>query len=123
MIYIRIELHPGGNKSKARLLSEATIANVGGSDSLGNYQCLFSKVGGFGWKEKLNYPLNKILRKVNVDGFPRKRLYAHDLLLRALVAAFGDRNLPKPDQLFTTAEHNLDNETEAESILSNKHWQ
>ncbi len=98
MIYVRIELWPGGNKNKASVLSEATIANVGETETSGSYQCLFSKRGGFGWHDKVNYPLNKILRKVKVDSFPRKRLYAHDLLLRALTAAFGDRNLPKQEQ-------------------------
>jgi hypothetical protein len=34
-----------------------------------------------------------VLRRGEIKGFPRLRLYAHDLLFRALRSAFGERNL------------------------------
>jgi hypothetical protein len=94
MIYVRIEMWPHGDKSRARILSEATIANVGGDATHGNYEAMFSKVGGFKSDVRERKP-KATLRAVLVKDFPRKRLYAADLLLRALVAAFGERNAVK----------------------------
>ena len=39
MVYVRIELWPGGDRTQARLLQEATIINDGtGTADEGNYQ-------------------------------------------------------------------------------------
>lgn len=48
MVYVRIEIWPGGRRSLARVLGEATITNDGtGSEDTGNYRVLLSKIGGF----------------------------------------------------------------------------
>lgn len=47
MIYIRIELWPGGNRHRAKTLSEVVIANVGGDQEEGIYNAYKSEEGGF----------------------------------------------------------------------------
>jgi len=85
MIYIRIEMWPKGDKTKARLLGEGQIANVGGTAANGNYTVKllkspeYAKTSGT-WKSG------------HVEGFPRVRLGPWDLLLRALQSCVGDRN-------------------------------
>lgn len=37
MLYVRVEIWPYGDRSRARLLQEMTIANVGGDYERGNY--------------------------------------------------------------------------------------
>ncbi len=94
MIYIKIELWPGGNKAADRTLQEAIIYNTGGDQSIGEYAYKFSKVGGFKSDDNMvrTGRVKNVLRAGEIKGFPRLRLYAHDLLYRALRAAFGDRN-------------------------------
>lgn len=36
-VYVRVELWPGGDRAKAKLLQEAIIANVGGTGAHGDY--------------------------------------------------------------------------------------
>ena len=93
MIYVRIELRPGGNKARARILQEGIIHNTGGDHTTGEYEYLLSKVGGFHAtdQELARAQVKHVLRRGEIKGFPRLRLYAHDLLLRALTLAFGDR--------------------------------
>jgi hypothetical protein len=100
VIYIKIELWPGGDSTRARVLSEGIIHNVGGDSARGNYEYLFSKVGGFGAtvREIATAQVKKVLRRGAVLNFPRQRLYAHDLVFRALRAAFGERNPPPAKQ-------------------------
>lgn len=92
MIYVRLEIWPGGRRDEARCLGEGLIANVGGSADVGTYATMFSKRGGFrgdlprmavtnGWKSG------------RVAGFRRKRGLAWDLLALALVQAIGDERL------------------------------
>ncbi len=95
MIYIKIEIWPGGDNTRARILSEGIIHNTGGDRSKGDYEYLFSKVGGFRAPPAQIFSpglVKNVLRRGRVTGFPRLRLYAHDLLLRALISAFGARN-------------------------------
>ena len=48
MIYIRIALWPGGHMHNDRTLNEITITNDGtGSASVGNYDVVISRRGGF----------------------------------------------------------------------------
>lgn len=52
-VYVRIELWPDGDRSKAKLLQEAIIANVGGTGTHGDYAVRVShsttfKGNGFG---------------------------------------------------------------------------
>ncbi len=95
MIYMRLELWPGGDRKRMRVLSEAVIHNVtGAAGALGSYEWLFSKVGGFKASESglRTVSVKNVLRRGSLENFPRNRLYGHDLLLRCLKLAFGDRN-------------------------------
>jgi len=81
MIRVEIKLWPRGDRSKEKTLGAINIANEGtGSPTKGNYKAALFGKGG------------RRLKVVKVEGFPRRRLLAHDLLLRVLRAAYGDRN-------------------------------
>lgn len=82
MVYIRVEIWPRGDRSKARLLGEGFIANVGMNQT---------KTRGW-YKASFRGKRDVYLRGADVANFPRKQLLAWDLLLRALTAAFGARN-------------------------------
>ena len=90
VIYIKIELWPMDDQKRAKTLQEGIIHNTGGTDSLGEYKYLFSKQGGF-TGNIATAEVKNVLRQGEIKGFPRLRLYAQDLLLRALTLAFGDR--------------------------------
>jgi hypothetical protein len=94
MIFIRVELWPGGDRSRARTLSEGIIHNTGGDHRVGEYEYLFSRVGGFKATDRqlATADVKNVLRRGEIKGFPRLRLYAHDLLFRALRFAFGERS-------------------------------
>lgn len=102
MIYIRVEMWPMGDKSKARLLGEATIANVGGDGESGNYQTRLLKSPEYaaegnaidlksGDYDLVRIPANMIWKTGAVVKFPRKRLGPWDLLFRALRGTVGGR--------------------------------
>ncbi len=89
MIYVRVELWRRGDRSKARLLGEAEIANDGKSENpaVGDYAVRLLKSPEYAksagtWKAG------------RVEGFPRQsRLHGPwDLLLRALLVTVGTRN-------------------------------
>lgn len=98
MLYIRIELWRFGDPRKRVLLGEGMIANIGGTDTKGDYE--FSLAGDTlteGTEPELTFLLKgkngKIkLREGQVKGFPRQKLLAWDLLYRVLNVAFGERN-------------------------------
>lgn len=90
VIHIKIELWPMGDRKRAKILQEGIIHNTGGTDSIGEYEYLFSKQGGFKG-DIATIDVKNVLRRGKIEGFPRLRLYAQDLLLRALTIAFGDR--------------------------------
>ncbi len=88
MIRIIIEMWPGGDESKKRVLAVGNIWNdATGSRARGNYQGMFSKVS-----HKVFKAGGGIFRKGRVQGFPRTRLGVWDLLYRMLREAVGDRN-------------------------------
>lgn len=82
MIYVRVELWPGGDENHPRkqVLAEARIANITGGDSTADY--------AYRLTGKSRSPMGK----GTVCGFPRKRLMAWDLLFRVLHDARGERN-------------------------------
>lgn len=88
MLYIRIEMWPRGEKSRARLLGEATISNEGGTADSGNYSVVLLKSPEYAATENVGKPW----RKGSVQGFPRLRLGPWDLLFRALRDTVGGRN-------------------------------
>ena len=80
MIVVTMELHPHGDKTKARPLGVIMIANdCTGDESLGNYEVTASHAGHFFGKRKEPYKTGK------VKGFPRK-WSPYKLLARALKA-------------------------------------
>lgn len=81
MIRIRVELI-SARTGETTLLGQAIIANDGkGTPTQGDYSFKLSQRGGRQW-----------WREGAVEGFPRKRLGAWDLLYRCLREAVGDRN-------------------------------
>lgn len=105
MIYLRAEMWPRGDRSKAYLLAEATIENVGGTATQGNYDVRFSKRSGFVLKKAdaviPNFELIRVIRPLvssiwkstRVEGFPRQDRGVWDLLYRALMNTVAVRNL------------------------------
>lgn len=80
MIYVRIELWPGGDEKRKSLLGEARIANRSGGGPRGTY--LYELRGKAGH-----------LIKVGTFGnFPRKRLLGWDLLRWVLNHARADQD-------------------------------
>lgn len=69
MIYVRIELWPGGDKDKRETIGEALIANDGlGTEQVGNYNFqLFGK-------------RQRPLQKGKVKNFSRKTKHVWDLV-------------------------------------------
>lgn len=81
MLYIRIEMWPRGNKAASRVLGEAEIANVGGTQEVGDYVVRLIK-----WGSKQTW------RTGEVKNFPRRHLGPWDLLFRSLGSVIQDRN-------------------------------
>jgi len=81
MLVIRIELWPHGDVSRRKTIATGTIVNSGaGTITRGSYRVQLKDALGRPWKHG------------TVEGFPRKRLLAWDLLARALYYILGDRN-------------------------------
>jgi hypothetical protein len=83
VILITVELIPGGyeNHPRRQVLGTAKIANIGGTDTLGDYRAVFTDKAG------------RELWRTQFGKFPRMRLLAWDLLFRALRATpVGERN-------------------------------
>jgi hypothetical protein len=85
MIVCNLEMWPGGDESRAYSLGVIEIANVGGTMTRGDYAVKLSKSPRLA-KRAGNW------KKGAVQNFPRQRLGAYDLLLRALATVIGDRN-------------------------------
>lgn len=80
MIVLKMELWPFGIERLKRTIAEAKIVNDGtGDDTIGNYDV------------ELRHK-SRLFRKCRVEGFPRQRLTAWDILCRALNTAIGKRN-------------------------------
>lgn len=85
MLRITIELVPWGIESRAMIIATGTIVNTGsGTPNSGDYHIELRDAAGRKWKTG------------HIEGFPRKRLLAWDLLYRALTKLVGNRN-PTPD--------------------------
>lgn len=92
MLYIRIEMWPQGDRKSARLLHEGLVANVGGTETEGEYDALLSKSGGFKG-DAAGHPRMEakgVLRQAHVSGFKRLREGPWQLLALVLRAAFHD---------------------------------
>lgn len=91
MIRVTVELCPGGDESRARVLGIARIANdlhdsLATGGDLGSYRATFSK-----WAPKES----EVWKRGTVRGFDRKGRGPWDLLFLALRSAVGARN-PAP---------------------------
>lgn len=92
MIYVRIELWPGGDRASSRVLGEGAISNVGGTPTVGNYRFLLSKFGGFkGSLERGKIAKSSVWRRGSLDGFRRKQGGGWDLLGILLRESLGNR--------------------------------
>jgi len=81
MLRITIELVPLGMESRAKVIATGTIANTGtGTLACGDYRIELRDAAGRKWKSG------------HIEGFPRTRLLAWDLLYRALRKLVGTRN-------------------------------
>ena len=89
MIYVRMEMWPGGNQKKKYLLGELLIRNNGtGTRTRGSYYFAVSKRGGFGKGSCLPaFETTNDLTWGNVANFPRKAKLAWDLLRLVLEVA------------------------------------
>ena len=84
MLIIKIELHSAVT-GKVTTIAAGKIVNTGtGTPTRGNYRIDLRDAAGRPWKTG------------TVEGFPRKRLLAWDLLYRALEKLVGKRN-PTPN--------------------------
>ena len=80
MLIVKIELHSAVT-GRVTTIATGEIVNTGtGSPTQGNYRIELRDAAGRRWK------------KGHVEGFPRKRLLAWDLLYRALDEIVGNRN-------------------------------
>jgi len=98
MIYVRVELWPFGDRTRSRLLGEATLANDGqGSESKGNYNIRLSNTGGFK-RDPVevadpNGSDRNVYRQARVENYPRKTLVMWHLISRALRSALESATL------------------------------
>lgn len=91
MVYVRVELWPGGDRTKARLLQEATIANVGGTGEFGNYAVKVSHsttYKGNGFADPIRPALAEVWKSGGIAGHARKLSPFH-LVCKAVGAAIG----------------------------------
>lgn len=94
MIYVRMEMWPRGDRTRARLLGEGTITNAGGNEAFANYDCVllkspeYSKTPG----DPAKPTAKTTWKRTSIKGFPRSRLGPWDLLFRCLRMAIGNRN-------------------------------
>ncbi len=80
MLVVRIELHSAVT-GDIKTIATGEIVNTGtGSSTRGNYRIELRDAAGRRWK------------KGHIEGFPRRRLLAWDLLYRALEELVGNRN-------------------------------
>ncbi len=82
MIKVTVELDSAISEERDGVLGVATISlqETNEAGTVGGYRAVFKGKGG------------QVLRDIRIEGFPRKRLLAWDLLTRCLEQAFGERN-------------------------------
>ena len=115
MIRCTIELLPGGNESRARTIGLIEIANIGGTEEIGEYAVILKKTPPFAgalrhaWRRgRLRYDEVKLVDIVEgededaiaarVAGHHRSRRGSYDLLYRALKACGLESRVPVADR-------------------------
>lgn len=99
MIRVTLDLISAVAADRSRRIGHADIVNIGGTEHIGSYLVrLYLGRPGVVWRE------------CRLDGFPRKRLNAWDLLCRGLATILGNQNgyLPKS----SASEANMDRAVE-----------
>jgi hypothetical protein len=84
VIYVRIEIWPCGDRRSARTLGEATIANVGGTAQVGEYDAKIMKSPEYATRPG-------VWKQAKISGFPRLKLGPWELVCMALLACLGKR--------------------------------
>jgi hypothetical protein len=99
MIVVKLEMWPKGDPTKARSLGVATISNVGGTTSSGDYEAVLLKSEEYTrgplrpLEDRIRDPkVSEIWRKGQIYGFDRVKLGPWDLLFRALGGLVSNRN-------------------------------
>lgn len=110
MIVCKIEMWPGGDQSRAYDLGCVEIANEGGTTTHGDYAVRLTK------SAKLSRRPGTTWKRGAVQRFPRQRLGAYDLLLRALANIVGDRN-PEAAAAASTQLATIERQAEAGPLL------
>jgi len=80
MLVVRIELHSAVTDGVSTIATGVIVNTGTGSPTQGNYRIELRDAAGRRWKSG------------HIEGFPRKRLLAWDLLYRALEKLVGNRN-------------------------------
>lgn len=81
MLKVIIQLYPRGDESKATTIGEMEIANVGGTNSIGEYAVRLFKRGS-----------KAVWKRGSVVAFPRLSRGPYDLVFRALANIVAGRN-------------------------------
>lgn len=103
MIVIRVELWPGGDRAGRKTIAVGTIANIGGTDALGNYEARLYGAGN-GASRDIEHVYEYLVTRGHLDarepwrvafvqGFARKRQGAWALLFHALAETLGLRRI------------------------------
>lgn len=98
MIRCTIEMLPGGDESRKRTIGLVEIANVGGTEAVGNYSVILKKSPPFRGALRHQWKAGKFVDDgeaiiASVEGLDRVERGSYDLLFRALAACgLGARN-------------------------------
>lgn len=103
MLRCTIELLPAGDETRARTIGLVEIANVGGTDAVGNYVVVLKKVPPMigalksAWRKGRFQGAGEDADIIagRVEGHHRTRRGAYDLLFRALKACGLDARNPR----------------------------
>ncbi len=103
MIRCTIELLPGGDESRARTIGLVEIANVGGTQEIGEYRVVLKKTPPFDGALKAAWKTGRInvghedeeIIVGGVVGHHRQKRGSYDLLFRALAACGLDKRVPR----------------------------
>lgn len=99
MLRCTIELLPGGDEGRKRTIGVVEIANVGGTQQVGNYSVVLKKTPPFAgalraaWRRGLLKGEDDDAIAATVEGHHRTQRGSYDLLFRALRACgLAERN-------------------------------
>lgn len=106
MIRCTIELLPGGDEARARTIGCVEIANIGGTQAVGDYAVVLKKTPPFpgalkaAWRRGVMQVGHEDADVIvgAVEGHHRSKRGSYDLLYRALKACGLDSRLPSGDR-------------------------